>query len=528
MDMKINFRFRIAACFLLPALLISALSGCSADVQKSSGTSQRNAYTSLFSKDQILDIRIDVPESDWSNLLENAQSEEYHSASITLNGTSYSQVGLRTKGNSTLRMTTQEDSDRYSFRIKLDKYKDGQNLMGLDEFVLNNCFSDPSYMREYLTYEAMAELGMKTPLTAYANVYVNGKLFGFYLCVEAIDDSYLNRSFGSDVSSLYKANENCTLLPESNLDAFDQKSGQDESKEDLRKLIDTLDAMTIGKKGDIESILDVSSALKYIAACTVLGSYDSYLGDHANNYYLANVNGIFTVIPWDYNMSFGGYAGRGGSSTEIPIDEPVCGVTTDSRPLVSKLLAVPEYLEEYHGYIKTLTDFMAGLENRISSLAEIIRPCIESDPSAFYTIEQFDSSLTYQEQPSTQAQSGSVTNLPQADNPPSSSPQSDTGDAGADDRQGGFREHPDRNGPPGMDGAADDRAPGNMGVSSISLMQYINQRLRNLQLQLSGDLPTTGNTTAVQQSDSPRETGGEIPPGNKDENGMQKHETSGD
>lgn len=62
-------------------------------------------------------------------------------------------------------------------------------------------------MREYLTYEAFRKLGADTPLTVYANVYVNGNLFGFYLCVEDVDDSFLEREFGDNDGNLYKAGE---------------------------------------------------------------------------------------------------------------------------------------------------------------------------------------------------------------------------------------------------------------------------------------------------------------------------------
>ena len=55
--------------------------------------------------------------------------------------------------------------------------------------------------------------------------------------------------------------------------------------------------MPEGEKGDIESVLNVDSALKYIAANTVLGNYDSYNGNMAQNYYLYGQDGNFTVIP---------------------------------------------------------------------------------------------------------------------------------------------------------------------------------------------------------------------------------------
>ena len=52
--------------------------------------------------------------------------------------------------------------------------------------------------------------------------------------------------------------------------------------------------------------------LRYFAANTALVNLDHYQGDKKHNYYLYEENGVFSILPWDYNMSFGGYSGGGG------------------------------------------------------------------------------------------------------------------------------------------------------------------------------------------------------------------------
>lgn len=468
------------------------LSGCS--------TGDPMQYTSLFEKDSVIDIHIEMDEVDWAAILADAMAEEYYSADVTVDGTTVSDVGVRAKGNSSLMSVAGSDSDRYSLRVKFDKYVDDQTLLGLDEFVLNNCFNDPSYMREYLTYEAFRELGADTPLTVYANVYVNGELFGFYLCVEDVDDSFLEREFGDNDGNLYKAGEQSTLAADSNLDTFSLENGDDEELSDLKKLTDILNAMPDGEKGDIESVLDVDSALKYMAVNTVLGSYDSYLGDKAQNFYLYEADGICTVIPWDYNMSFGGYTGDGGASTTIPIDEPVYAVTMESRPLVQKLLAVDEYLEKYHEYIESLTSYLAGLADRTEELAAIIRPYVEADPSSFYTTEEFDDAITVHEEgiqiTNTQIPAGISDDMTRVtpgampegaqgelpDGVPGERPSGGAGEFPGSDAG----ERPDMNqGGGGMQGGG--MKGGGMPVNSIpvSILDYAAARLANIEQQLS-------------------------------------------
>lgn len=440
-------------------------------------------YEALFEKDNILNINVELPEESWAGMLANPTAEEYYSATVTVGDITLENVGFRTKGNSTLRSVSQSDSDRYSFRIKFDKYEDGQSLLGLDEMVVNNHYSDPSYLREYLSYEAFRSIGAQVPLTVFVNLSINGELYGFYLGVEAIDDSLLERFYGNNDGNLYKAEQRSALVYEENssYETLELKNGDDEAKEGLQRFISLLNEMPEGEKGEIESILDVDSALQYIAAQTVLGNYDSYSGEMCHNYYLCQNEGIFSVIPWDYNMSFGGFGGRGGgggggsAATTIPIDEPVYGVPMESRPLISKLLAVPEYLERYHGYVEALCDYLDGFQLRVEELAELIRPYVEADPTKFYTMEQFESALVYTE-------SADLPDNSQEAEPPS------TPTADEARPEGGYRQRPEGGfgGGPMMSGG--------------SILTFALDRLENVRAQLAGDLPTTGNTTMEQGS----------------------------
>lgn len=472
------------------------------DTGTSTGTTVE--YESIFKKDSVIDIKIEIADSDWKSILADPEAEEYKSANVTVDGVTVENVGFRTKGNLTLKSVANSTSERYSFRIKMDKYVEGQTLSGLDELVVNNMYSDPSYMREYLSYEALREIGADVPDAVFANIYVNGELYGFYLCVEAVDDSFLQSNFGSNDGNLYKQEQGSTLQYNegSDYDSSELKVGDDESKTDLKNLIKVLNDMPEGQKGDIESVLDVDSALKYIAANTVLGNYDSYNGNMAQNYYLYGQDGKFTVIPWDYNMSIGGF-GTGGDATAIPIDEPVMGVDIDNLPLISKLLAVDEYKEKYHEYVKELLDYLDNFESRVTEVADIIRPYVEADPSKFYTMDQFEASIKYSE--TTEAATASAdtgkdaskadtaTGASQNVNPGGQqqpqNPQAAQGGAGNSDGQappqGGFG---DNKGGPG----------GGMGIgmgNSTSILNFIRDRVENITKQLAGELPTTGNTT---------------------------------
>lgn len=376
----------------------------------STGVTQ--AYESLFQTDNVIDINVTIDDADWESMLESPLDKDYKKVGVEVDGTKLDNVGFSTKGNLTLKaVASMEDSDRYSFRLKFDKYDKTQTLLGLDKMVLNNNYADPSYMREVLHYEALRSIGMDVPMTNYVNLYVNGELVGFYTGVEAVDDSYLERNYGEDYEDgvLYDTDERSYLQYEEGSDysTLTEDLGTDENKTKLKNFIKTLNDMPEGEKGDIESVLDVDSALQYIAGNMVFGNYDSYNGDKGHNYMLySDADGKFTVVPWDFNMSFNGYSGGGGrgttttgttntNATNVSVDEPVLGISMENVPMINNLLAVPEYKEKYLSYVNELTDYLEGIQDRITELADVIRPYVEADPTKFYTTEQFESNIAY-------------------------------------------------------------------------------------------------------------------------------------
>lgn len=349
-----------------------------------------------FDRDKVMEVNIEIDESDLKDMNENAIKEEFKSAKVTVNGDTYGNVGIRTKGNSSLTSVANSDSNRYSYKINFDKYNTSQSMEGLTQLNLNNCYSDPSYMREFLTYSICEEMGLATPEFAYAKVSINGEYHGLYLAVEGLKESYLENNFGDVTGDLYKSDEGSSLQykgddPESysNLIIESDKKTADWSK--VTKLLKSLDT---GE--DIEKYLDVDSVLKNIAINTALLNLDSYQGSFAHNYYLYEQDGVFSMLPWDFNMSFGGFSGFGGGSQSISIDEPTTGNLED-RPLISSLLKNETYKTKYHEYLEEIvTKYLDSdyLENMTTKLHDLIASYVKEDPTAFYTYEEFEKNIT--------------------------------------------------------------------------------------------------------------------------------------
>ncbi|MDO9534434.1 MAG: CotH kinase family protein [Bacillota bacterium] len=347
-----------------------------------------------FQRDEVMDVNIGISEADWENMMENPMAEKFHPATVTVNGDIYPSVRIRTKGNSSLMSVARSDSNRYSFKINFDSLVKNQTMAGLTQLNLNNGFSDPSYMREYLSYQIFEEMGVAVPAFAFAAVYVNGDYFGLYLAVESILEPYLERNFGNITGDLYKSVGNTLRYNGTNpADYTGLEVKSDRKNADWSRLIRMLDALN--NDGDLEKYLDVDAALRYIAVSTALANFDSYQGRMGHNYYLYEQNGVFTILPWDLNMSFGGFS-FGGDATSVYIDEPTQGALAE-RPLIASLFANEEYLETYHGYLEEIaTEFLSSsyLEDETARLFELISPYVRTDPTAFYTYEQFERSIS--------------------------------------------------------------------------------------------------------------------------------------
>jgi len=276
----------------------------------------------VFNNNKVTTVDIEMAEEEWADMLENAAAEELKKADITVNGKKIENVAIRTKGNLSLRSVVNSDSDRYSLKIDFDYYDDTQSLYGLKKLNLNNNYSDSTLMREYISYELMEQMGLPTPAHSYMYVTVNGGERGLFLGVEAVDETFLANNYGSNNGFLFKPDgtgSDLKYISDNIADYTGIGLKTNEANVDQSKFIKMIEAINNG--GDIEKYIDVDEMLRYFAVNTALVNLDSYQGNLKHNYYLYEEEGVFSIIPWDYNMSFGGFGVGGGGGRMDDINQ---------------------------------------------------------------------------------------------------------------------------------------------------------------------------------------------------------------
>ena len=199
-------------------------------------------------------------------------------------------------------------------------------------------------------------------------------------------------SMGSDdVSLIYSDDEYSSY---SNI--FDNAK-TDISDDDKDRLIASLKALNEGE--NIEDVVNVDEVIRYFVVHNFTCNFDSYTGSMIHNYYLYEKDGQLSMIPWDYNLAFGGFQNAEDATALVnyPIDDPVSGGTIDSRPMLAWIFANEEYTEMYHQYFaEFISDFFDSgyFEEMIDEVHDLIAPYVEKDPTKFCTYEEFETGIS--------------------------------------------------------------------------------------------------------------------------------------
>ena len=140
--------------------------------------------------------------------------------------------------------------------------------------------------------------------------------------------------------------------------------------------------------------MDVDNILRYMAVQTFVVNLDSLSGSMAHNYYLYEDDGQLNIIPWDYNLAFGGFQSGSASETiNFPIDTPFSsGVNLADRQFFMALLENETYLAQYHDYLSQLVEEYVnggGFDSFYDRVTAQIDALVQNDPTSFYTYDEY-------------------------------------------------------------------------------------------------------------------------------------------
>lgn len=402
---------KLVLAFLILSLLITAAMLNGTKLGLKSQDNSMKYEKRLFDDSRVHTINIVM--DDWDKFIASGKDKKYSACSIIIDGEKFSNVGIRTKGSSSLTDAIDAGSTRFSFKVEFGHYEKAINYYGLDKLNLNNIIHDSTYMMDYLTYQMMGDFGVSSPLSSYTNILVNGKKWGLYLAVEGLEKSFLKRNYGVKYGNLYKpeGSENEADGKEEELqpENFEEQSAADVnlqyindnpksysvffdhaktkiSSKDKKRFISAIKELNLGN--DFDKVLDIEKVIRYFVVHNFVVNGDSYTGESAHNYYLYEKKGRLTMLPWDYNMSFGTYSHEDAT---LAVNTPVNEVLKD-RPMQNWFMKNEGYQKMYQEYYKNFLD-SCDITNRIKKTSALIAPHVEKDPSKFCSYEEFQQAV---------------------------------------------------------------------------------------------------------------------------------------
>ena len=360
-----------------------------------------NPYTCYdpFLWDRVISVELALDSGAWESMLAAPEAEAYFMGDFLFDTMEIADVAIRIKGGSSISEIAAGGTNRFSFKVDFNKYVPFQKLCGFGKVFLNNGWGDPSLLREHLAFRLARSLGVPAPRSAFVDLTVAGQRLGVYLMVEPVDDdAFLEENFADDKGDLYEAEPPAGALADlgptfGDYPGLDLKTNQGTTTHTA--LLAFIEALNHGQPETWPLVLRINDTLRYLAWNTVLTNLDSYNGTGAN-YYLYEKDGVFSLVPWDADEAFGAHGCGCGPDAllNFALDEPTCGPLAE-RPLLEKLLAVPEYAGKYRGYVEALLS--GGFEPATFALwkeaaADIIRPKLE-EGVYFQSVDAFEAAL---------------------------------------------------------------------------------------------------------------------------------------
>ena len=167
--------------------------------------------------------------------------------------------------------------------------------------------------------------------------------------------------------------------------------------QDKTRLIRSLKTLNEGE--DISSVVNVEEVMRYFVVHNFVCNYDSYTGMIVHNYYLYEEDGVLSIIPWDYNLAFGGFLGGSDATSVVndPIDSPVSSGSTEDRPMVAWIFQEETYTQQYHAlYDQFITTYFesGAFETEFDQVSAMIAPYVERDPTKFCTYDEFETGVS--------------------------------------------------------------------------------------------------------------------------------------
>ena len=350
----------------------------------------------LYDTGTLRTIFLTFANADWEEELASFYNTDVEvPATAVVDGVTYRDVGVHFRGASSYRMVPA--GSKRSLNLAFDYVNEDQRLGGYRTLNLLNANNDPTFLRTVL-YSEIARKYIPAPKVNYVRVVINGESWGVYPNAQQFNKDFLRDFYPSDDGARWKVPgspggrgglEYLGTNVEAYRRLYEIKSKDDpESWGHLIELTRVLNETPLDRlEAALAPILDVDGTLKFLALEVALANSDGYWARASDYDLYRDPEGRFHVIPHDMNEGLG----AGGRAPD-----PLVGLDDATKPLRSRLLAVPALRERYLGYVRDIAQRWMSWETAgpiVEQYRSVIAADVATDTRKLYPTEQFDSGV---------------------------------------------------------------------------------------------------------------------------------------
>ncbi|CAH0207730.1 Inner spore coat protein H [Peribacillus sp. Bi96] len=262
------------------------------------------------------------------------------------------------------------------------------------EIHLNGEYKDRSLLRNKLSLDFFADIGTLSPKSQFVFLNLNGKDEGIYLELESVDEYYLRKRDLPKGSIFYAVDGDANFSLMSDLDkgikkslemGYQKKCGTAKDELYLQELIMQINTIPrVDFEREIVKYVDMEKYLRWLAGVILTQNYDGFVHNYA--LYRNGDTGLFEIIPWDYDATWG------RDVNGKVMEEDYVGIE-GFNTLTARILDIRTFRVRYQSLLKEILNTQFNVKYMkpiISEMHDQIRPYVSKDPYIKDKKDKFD------------------------------------------------------------------------------------------------------------------------------------------
>lgn len=349
----------------------------------------------LYDPTVLRTVSINFYDANWETLLRNnyvAQTNIF--ADMVVDGVTYTNVGVRIRGNTSF-TALPSGSQKFSLNIEMDAVNTEQSLMGYSSLNFNNGFHDPTFCREVLYNNYVAQF-IANPRANHIVLNLNGTSWGVYINVQQFNKTMLAPHFPDTTGLRIK----CANNPNGPGLSYNGATSAGYTGYEIKDaggladpyapLIAACNTLSTAALTNWQSALDptfaVDKSIWSVVFENILTDDDSYVNKGADFMLYRNpTDGRMHLLQTDANETF--------TQSNWAV---IRNFTATNKPFLSRALAVPELRQRYFAHYRTAKADLnwAYFSPQATALRTLIDAAVQADTKKLYSYTLFQNNFT--------------------------------------------------------------------------------------------------------------------------------------